>query len=102
MCPQGGCGACDDCVRAARRVHPDVHLLQPQSAVGYLVSQIRELIDDMPLAPIRGRGKVYILDEAEGLTSATANALLKSLEEPPDHVMFILAGHRAGRPSCPR
>lgn len=92
MCPQGGCGACDDCVRVARRVHPDVHLLQPQSAVGYLVSQIRELIDDMPLAPIRGRGKVYILDEAEGLTSATANALLKSLEEPPDHVMFILLG----------
>lgn len=92
VCPEGGCGACDDCVRAARRVHPDIHLLQPLSAQGYLIAQIRELIDDLQLAPIRATNKVYILDEAETLTSATANALLKSLEEPPDHVTFVLLG----------
>ena len=92
VCPNGGCGACDDCVRATRRVHPDIHLLQPLSAQGYLIAQIRELIDDLQLAPIRSANKVYILDEAETLTSATANALLKSLEEPPAHVTFVLLG----------
>ncbi|MBS5450352.1 MAG: DNA polymerase III subunit delta' [Coriobacteriia bacterium] len=92
VCPEGGCGACDDCVRVARRVHPDVHLLQPQSAQGYLIAQIRALIDDLSLAPIRSSNKVYIMDEAETLTPATANALLKSLEEPPAHITFILLG----------
>ena len=90
LCGQGGCGACDDCVRVARRTHPDVHLLQPQSAQGYLIGQIRELIDDLQMAPIRASRKVYIVDEAEKLTSATANALLKNLEEPPEGVVFVL------------
>ncbi len=90
VCPNGGCGACDDCVRTARRAHPDIHLLTPGSATGYLVGQIRELIDDLQMAPIRAKSKVYIIDEAEQLTSSTANALLKNLEEPPQGVLFIL------------
>ena len=90
VCPQGGCGACDDCVRVARKTHPDVHVLRPESAQGYLVGQVRALIDDLQMAPIRAKRKVYILDEAESLTSATANALLKSLEEPPEGVVFVL------------
>lgn len=90
LCPHGACGACEDCQRAERRTHPDVHCLRPESAQGYLVGQVRDLIDDLALAPIRASRKVYILDEAEQLTSATANALLKSLEEPPDGVLFIL------------
>ena len=90
VCPQGGCGSCDDCVRAARRTHPDIRLLRPESAQGYLIAQIRALIEDLALAPIRSRRKVYILDEAERLTSSAANALLKSLEEPPDNAMFVL------------
>lgn len=92
VCARGCCGACDDCIRVARRTHPDVHLLQPESAQGYLIGQIRALIDDLQMAPIRAARKVYILDEAEQLTSSTANALLKSLEEPPDGVVFILLG----------
>lgn len=90
VCRDGGCGACDDCVRAARGTHPDIRLMRPESAQGYLVGQIRALIDDLPLAPIRAQRKVYILDEADQLTSATANALLRSLEEPPDNVVFAL------------
>ncbi len=90
VCPNGGCGSCDDCVRAARRTHPDIHLLTPGSATGYLVGQVRELIDDLQMAPIRAKNKVYILDEAEQLTSSTANALLKNLEEPPQGVLFVL------------
>lgn len=95
VCEQGGCGACDDCLRAARSSHPDVHVLHPESAQGYLVAQIRALIDDLALAPVRARRKVYVLDEADRLTSATANALLKSLEEPPTNTMFVLLASSA-------
>lgn len=92
VCPKGGCGVCDDCIRVSHRTHPDVHLLQPESAQGYLISQIRSLIEDLPLAPIRAQRKVYIIDEAEALRPNTANALLKSLEEPPEGITFILLG----------
>ncbi|MEE8715585.1 MAG: DNA polymerase III subunit delta' [Coriobacteriales bacterium] len=90
VCPDGGCGACDDCERVARRTHPDVHLLSPQSAQGYLIDQVRELIDDLSFAPIRAHRKVYIVDEADALGASCANALLKSLEEPPADVVFAL------------
>ena len=91
LCEQDGCGACDSCVRVARHTHPDVHYYTPESATGYLIAQTRELLDDVPLAPIRARAKVYIIDRAEQLRANTANALLKTLEEPPEHVLFILA-----------
>ena len=74
----------------ARHTHPDVHALAPESAQGYLVGQVRALIEDLSMAPIRGSRKVYILDGAEALTPASANALLKSIEEPPAGVTFIL------------
>ena len=88
----GRCGACDSCVRVARHTHPDVHYYTPESATGYLIAQTRELLDDVPLAPIRAKAKVYIIDRAEQLRANTANALLKTLEEPPEGVMFILLG----------
>ena len=95
LCEQDGCGACDSCVRVARHTHPDVHYYTPESATGYLIAQTRELLDDVPLAPIRAKAKVYIIDRAEQLRANTANALLKTLEEPPDGVMFILLGTSA-------
>ena len=85
-----GCGACDACVRAARRTHPDIHSLAPESATGYLVGQVRDLLSDVALSPIRARCKVYIVTEAEKLRANTANALLKTLEEPPANTTFIL------------
>ncbi|MBE6469719.1 MAG: DNA polymerase III subunit delta' [Coriobacteriaceae bacterium] len=90
-----GCGACDGCVRVARHTHPDVHLLQPESATGYLIAQTRALLEEVALAPIRAAGKVYIIDRAEQLRANTANALLKTLEEPPSGVTFILLGTSA-------
>lgn len=90
LCEQDGCGACDSCVRVARHTHPDVHYYTPESATGYLIAQTRELLDDVPLAPIRAKAKVYIIDRAEQLRANTANALLKTLEEPPAHVIFVL------------
>ena len=58
LCEQDGCGSCDSCVRVARHTHPDVHYYTPESATGYLIAQTRELLDDVPLAPIRAKAKV--------------------------------------------
>lgn len=92
LCQDGACGNCDDCRRVARHTHPDVRYVEPESTTGYLVEQIRELLDDVALAPIRAKGKVYIIDRAELLRANTANAILKTLEEPPAGVTFILLG----------
>lgn len=92
ICEDSGCGSCDACVRVARHTHPDVHYFAPESATGYLISQVRDLLDDVLLAPIRATCKVYILDRAEQLRASSANALLKTLEEPPKGVTFILLG----------
>lgn len=92
LCEDGGCGACDNCMRAARRTHADVHYYTPESATGYLISQTRELLEDVALAPIRAKHKVYIIDRAEQMRANTANALLKTIEEPPETVTFILLG----------
>lgn len=92
VCPQGGDGNCDECIRVKHRTHPDVHIVEPQSAVGYLVEQVRELIDDVPMAPVRGKRKVYILTNVGLLRMEAANALLKTIEEPPAGVNFILVG----------
>lgn len=92
LCPDGGCGSCDTCVRIAHRTHPDVRYLAPEGVSGYVVSQIRELVHDCSLAPIRADRKIYIIDRADLLQGAPANAFLKTLEEPPDDVIFLLLG----------
>ena len=90
VCPTDGDGTCTECVRVAHHTHPDVRWLAPASANGYLVSQVRDLIDDVSLSPVRASTKVYVLDRVELLRGASANALLKTLEEPPGNVVFVL------------
>ncbi|MDO4404242.1 MAG: DNA polymerase III subunit delta' C-terminal domain-containing protein [Atopobiaceae bacterium] len=92
VCPNGGDASCDECIRVRHRTHPDVRIVDPESATGYLVEQVRALIDDVPLAPVRGQAKVYILTNAGLLRPEAANALLKTIEEPPPGVTFILLG----------
>lgn len=92
LCEHGGCRTCDDCKRVERRKHPDVRYYAPEGASGYLVEQIREIVADVSLAPIRAKRKVYILDRVDLLGTQAANAFLKTLEEPLPGVMFILLG----------
>ena len=92
VCPNGGCNRCDECIRVRHRTHPDVRIIEPESATGYLVEQVRELIEDVSLAPVRSAAKVYIITNAGLLRREAANALLKTIEEPPDDVTFILIG----------
>jgi DNA polymerase III subunit delta' len=91
VCDDGGCGACPACARVRRGAHPDVRVLEPAGAATYLVEQVRdELVPDMWLAPADGHAKVYVLDHAEALGEAAANAFLKTLEEPPSAVTIVL------------
>lgn len=92
LCKDHGCRTCDDCRRIERRKHPDVHFYTPEGAQGYLIEQIREIVSGVSLAPIRAKGKVYILDRVDLLGVSAANAFLKTLEEPVEDVTFILLG----------
>lgn len=83
-------GTCDDCVMIANGEHPDIYELDAASRTG--VENVREeIIGRVQFAPTRGRYKIYIIDEVHMLSTAAFNALLKTLEEPPSHVVFILA-----------
>ena len=82
-------GTCEDCELIAEGTHPDVYELDAASRTG--VENVREeIISRVQFAPTRGRFKVYIIDEVHMLSTAAFNALLKTLEEPPSHVVFVL------------
>jgi DNA polymerase-3 subunit gamma/tau len=83
------CGKCDSCVAIARGDDIDVIEIDAASHTG--VDSVREIIENSQYRPARGRFKVYIIDEAHMLSKNAFNALLKTLEEPPEHVKFILA-----------
>ncbi len=83
------CNTCNSCVEIMKGIHVDVVEIDAASNRG--IDQVREIIEALKYAPAKGKAKVYIIDEAHMLTKEAANALLKSLEEPPPHVYFILA-----------
>ena len=89
------CVNCTICLQVRRKKHPDVRYFAPEGANRYVIDQIRDIVSDANLAPIQASRKVYILDRADLLNQASANAFLKTLEEPPDDVVFILLGRTA-------
>lgn len=82
------CCNCSNCIAIAEGSHPDVIEIDAASNNG--VDQVRDLIDKVKYAPIKGKYKIYIIDEVHMMTPGAFNALLKTLEEPPENVIFIL------------
>src|SRR5690349_1906811 len=83
------CGVCEHCVAIAEDRHMDVIEMDAASRTG--VDDIRELIDGVRYRPVSARYKIYIVDEVHMLSKNAFNALLKTLEEPPEHVKFVFA-----------
>jgi len=83
------CGVCENCRAIAAGQHIDVMEIDAASHTG--VDNMRDILDAVQYRPTNGRYKVYIIDEAHMLSVPAFNALLKTLEEPPEHVIFILA-----------
>ncbi|MFZ1153391.1 MAG: DNA polymerase III subunit gamma/tau [Solirubrobacteraceae bacterium] len=89
------CGQCDSCRSIAQATSLDV--IEMDAASNNSVDDIRELRESVVFAPVSGRHKVYILDEAHMLSQAAWNAFLKTLEEPPPNTVFVLATTEAGK-----
>lgn len=83
------CGKCTNCKMVQNGSHPDIIEIDAASNNG--VDEVRNLIDKVKYAPMQGKYKVYIIDEVHMMTTGAFNALLKTIEEPPAHVIFILA-----------
>ncbi|MEL1766007.1 DNA polymerase III subunit gamma/tau, partial [Acinetobacter baumannii] len=84
--PCGQCSACQE-IDSGRFVD----LLDVAAAANTRVDEMRRLLENAVYAPTRGRFKVYVIDEVHMLSNSAFNAMLKTLEEPPEHVKFILA-----------
>ena len=83
------CDQCPNCKAITVGEHPDVIEIDAASNNG--VDEVRDLIDKVKYAPINGKYKVYIIDEVHMMSTGAFNALLKTLEEPPAHIVFVLA-----------
>ena len=83
------CEKCPSCIAFNEKNHPDIIEIDAASNNG--VDEVRNLIDKVKYAPMQGKFKIYIIDEVHMMTSGAFNALLKTIEEPPAHVIFIFA-----------
>ena len=86
---QRPCGKCENCDAVLNGTHPDIIEIDAASNNG--VEEVRNLIEKVKYAPLKGKYKVYIIDEVHMMSTGAFNALLKTIEEPPEHVIFILA-----------
>ena len=89
VCPEDGCGVCEACRTAPAGGHPDVDLVTAEG-LSYSVKEARDLVHDASLSPIKSPWHVVVLEDADRLTDQAVNVLLKALEEPPPHTVWIL------------
>lgn len=92
LCSTGegdACGCCDNCFRTGRGVHPDLHVIRPDGT-SIKIRQLREVCGGAVFTSFDGGRQVYLVENAEKMTTEAANSFLKTLEEPPSGVVFIL------------
>jgi DNA polymerase III subunit delta' len=89
QCPDGGCGACRECRTALAGTHADVHLVVPEG-LSIAVQEMRAIVRTASRRPSAGRWQVVVIEDADRLTEAASNALLKAVEEPPARTVFLL------------
>ena len=89
--PKNGspCGECETCIKLSTQ--NDINIIEIDAASNNKVDDVRELREKVKFLPVDAKYKVYIIDEVHMLTDSAFNALLKTLEEPPKHIIFILA-----------
>jgi DNA polymerase-3 subunit delta' len=87
---EDACGECASCTRIARRVHADVLLIEPGESGSIKIEQIRDAVERSGYRPFEGRRRVVIIDEADRIVANAQDALLKTLEEPPNGTTFVL------------
>lgn len=96
--PLQSCGACSSCPLVDAETHPDFVLARrPEDKHEFPVELMRQLLANFALKPARGKGKVVVVDEADDFNEESANAFLKTLEEPPPQSLLILVGHSPER-----
>ncbi len=91
------CGQCRSCLQIAAQTHPDYFVIEPDAEAAtpqIKIEQIRELEQQFVYRPLIGEQKICLIDDADRMTIGAANALLKTLEEPPGHSLFILVTSR--------
>ncbi|MCX5702497.1 MAG: DNA polymerase III subunit delta' [Candidatus Omnitrophica bacterium] len=86
---------CSSCLKIERNQHPDIHFIEPEDSEAIKIEYIRDLKKDINLRPYEAKQKVFIINDAHRLTAEAANALLKTLEEPPAHSLIILISSKA-------
>jgi DNA polymerase-3 subunit delta' len=89
QCPQGGCGVCRSCTTTMAGTHPDVTLLATEKVV-IAIDEVRDLIMTASRSPSGGRWRVIVIEDADRMAERTTNVLLKAIEEPPPHTVWVL------------
>lgn len=92
-----GCGLCRSCQQVAARTHPDYVVIEPDPELAtpqIKIEQVRDIEQQFVYRPLMGERKICVIDEADRMTIGAANALLKTLEEPPGHGLFLLISSR--------
>lgn len=89
VCPQGGCGSCNECRSVRTGAHPDVEVIRTEG-LSIKVEDVRELLTRVSWAPSMGGWRVVVMEDADRLTESAANALLKAIEEPGTRTVWLL------------